>query len=498
MLFNSLDFMIFFPVVVLVYFTLPKRARQYWLLIASYYFYMSWNPRYVFLILFSTLITYVSGILMEQINQRNFDIKEEKRRKIFVVAGSFGLNIGLLLYFKYINFAFSIMGKVFSYVHINLKMPQFDIILPVGLSFFIFQALSYTMDVYRNEMHAERNFFRYALFVSFFPQLVAGPIERSKNLLEQLKEPKAFDFDRAREGLLLMLWGLFLKIVIADRIAMFVDTIYGDIATYSGYYLVVATIFFAFQIYCDFSGYSVIAMGTAKILGINLMENFDAPYFSASVAVFWRKWHISLTSWFMDYLYIPLGGNRKGKIRKYINIMLVFLTSGLWHGAAMSFVVWGGINGLYQIAGEVLMPIRDKAVSIFHLDRDSLGHKLIHVLGTFILIDFSWIFFRAGSMADAINIIKSILTVKNPWILFDGSLYNCGLDIKNYRVMLNGIAVLLFADFCKYQKISIREVIAKQDMWCRWIVIIVAVLTLVIFGIWGTSYEASNFIYFQF
>lgn len=418
MLFNSMEFMLFFPLVVFVYFILPKRVRQYWLLVASYYFYMSWNPQYVLLILFSTIVTYISGILMEQIKNQYISTQEKKWRKNFVVAGSFGLNIGLLFYFKYINFAFLLLEKIFSYVHVKLDVPQFDIILPVGLSFFIFQALSYTMDVYRDEVHAEKNFFRYALFVSFFPQLVAGPIERSKNLLEQFEAPKSFDFDRARDGLLLMLWGLFLKIVVADRIAIFVDTVYGDIATYSGYYAVVATGLFAFQIYCDFSGYSIIAMGTAKIVGINLMENFSAPYFSTSVAGFWRKWHISLTSWFVDYLYIPLGGNRKGKIRKYINKMIVFLASGLWHGAAMSFVVWGGINGIYQIVGEVLMPIRDKAVKVFHLNRHSLGHKLLHVLGTFILIDFSWIFFRAGGMLDAIIVIKSILTVKNPWILF--------------------------------------------------------------------------------
>lgn len=220
-------------------------------------------------------------------------------------------------------------------------MPVFDIILPVGISFYTFQALSYTMDVYRNEIYAEKNFFRYALFVSFFPQLVAGPIERSKNLLKQLGMPKKFNFEKVKEGILLMLWGYFLKMILADRIAIFVDSVYGDYQTFSGYYIAVATILFAIQIYCDFSGYSIIAMGAAKILDIDLMENFDAPYYSSSVAEFWRKWHISLTSWFKDYLYIPLGGSRKGKFRKNFNKMIVFLVSGLWHGANLSFVVWG-------------------------------------------------------------------------------------------------------------------------------------------------------------
>ena len=313
MLFNSMEFMIFFPIVILVYFILPEKAKQFWLLIASYYFYMCWNAKYALLILFSTVITYTSGLMMEQIKHMSWDdIRKVKYKKI-VVALSFTLNLAILFYFKYINFAFSIVRGVFGSIHIELHVPEFDIILPVGISFYTFQALSYTMDVYRDEIYAEKNFFRYSLFVSFFPQLVAGPIERSKNLLKQLDKPQKFDFDRAREGFLLMLWGFFLKIVLADRIAVFVDTVYADFETYGGAYLVVATLLFAIQIYCDFYGYSVIAMGAAKILGVQLMENFDAPYLSVSVAEFWRRWHISLTSWFKDYLYIPLGGGTKGK-----------------------------------------------------------------------------------------------------------------------------------------------------------------------------------------
>jgi D-alanyl-lipoteichoic acid acyltransferase DltB (MBOAT superfamily) len=383
-------------------------------------------------------------------------------------------------------------------IHIKLNAPVFDIVLPVGISFYTFQALSYTIDVYRDEIYAEKNFFRYALFVSFFPQLVAGPIERSKNLLKQLAVPQKFNFDNMREGLLLMLWGYYLKIVMADRIALFVDTVYGDYKTYSGMYLVVATMLFAVQIYCDFSGYSTIAMGAAKILGIQLMENFDAPYLSTSVADFWRRWHISLTSWFKDYLYIPLGGSRKGKLRKYINKMIVFLVSGLWHGAKFSYVAWGGINGLYQVIGKIIKPTRDKVVSLLHLNRDSLGHKLVRIICTFILVDFSWIFFRAYRFLEAFDIIKSMLTVKNIWILFDGSLYKCGLNDKNFRFMLIGIFVLMFADFCKTKGIKIREVILRQDYWFRWIFIAVSIVFILTFGIWGPNYNEANFIYFQF
>ena len=490
MLFNSIDFLLFFPIVTILYFLLPHRVRWVWLLAASYYFYMCWNARYVLLILVSTVITYVSGLLIERTQKTAW--------KKWVVAGSFGMNLGILFYFKYTNFALGVLTSLFARIHIELNIPVFDIVLPVGISFYTFQALSYTMDVYRGEIYAEKDFFRYALFVSFFPQLVAGPIERSKNLLKQLAVPTKFCFGNAREGLLLMLWGFFLKIVMADRIASFVDTVYGDFATYPGMYLVVATMLFAVQLYCDFAGYSTIAMGAAKVMGITLMENFDAPYLSTSVAQFWRRWHISLTSWFRDYLYIPLGGSRKGKIRKYVNTMIVFLASGLWHGASFSFVVWGGLNGFYQVVGDVLQPVRDRMVSFLRLDRASLGHKLIHIIGTFVLVDFSMIFFRANQFKDALAIIKSIVSVKNPWILFDGSLYSCGLDMKNFHLMLLGIVILFFADLCKRKGIRVREVIIGQDYWFRWIFIALAISGILTFGIWGPNYNEANFIYFQF
>ena len=310
MLFNSIEFLIFFPIVICVYFILPKKFKQLWLLIASYYFYMCWNAKYALLLLFSTVVTFCSGLMLEKAKHIEAGEKDKKKILNAIVAGSFILNLAVLFFFKYTNFALqALSGFLSRALYIYIDVPVFDIVLPVGISFYTFQALSYTMDVYRNEIYAEKNFIRYALFVSFFPQLVAGPIERSKNLLKQLNVPKKFCFENFREGLLLMLWGYFLKVVIADRIAVFVDTVYNDYATYAGWYLIIATMLFAVQIYCDFYGYSSIAVGAAKVLGIKLMENFNAPYFSATVSQFWRNWHISLTSWFRDYLYIPLGGN---------------------------------------------------------------------------------------------------------------------------------------------------------------------------------------------
>ena len=498
MLFNSLQFLIFFPAVLLVNFILPARIRYLWLLAASYFFYMCWNPKYAVLLLTSTVITYMSGILLEQQKLKEKDGKSRRIQKNWIVALSFASNLGILFFFKYFNFAMDLLQRVFAQAHIELHVPTFDVLLPVGISFYTFQALSYTMDVYRDEIYAEKNFFRYALFVSFFPQLVAGPIERSKNLLKQLAAPQKFSYDKARDGFLQMLWGFFLKLVLADRIAVFVDTVYGDYESYPGWFLIIATMMFAVQIYCDFAGYSTIAMGAARFLGIELMENFDAPYLSVSVGEFWRKWHISLTSWFRDYLYIPLGGSRKGKVRKYINKMIVFLVSGLWHGASMTYVVWGALNGFYQVIGEILAPVRDRFVRFFKIRRESIGHRLLCMAGTFVLVDLSWVFFRAQSLGDAVRVFQSMFTERNPWILFDGSLFTCGLGAAEFGLLVAAILVLVFADCCKYKGISIRRAVLRQDGWFRYLFVALSVTGILLFGKYGPGYDAAAFIYFQF
>ncbi len=492
MLFNSGQFLIFFPIVLCIYFIIPNKIKNIWLLLASYFFYMCWNAKYALLLLTSTIITFASGILLEKAKEVS-----NKHMKL-VVAFSFIINLGILFYFKYFNFAMDTMQSIAGIFHVSLNLPVFDVILPVGISFYTFQALSYTVDVYRGDIKAEKNFITYALFVSFFPQLVAGPIERSKNLIQQLKIHKSFDFQRFLDGFIIMLWGYFLKVVLADRIAIFVDCVYDDFNKYGGAYLIVATILFAVQIYCDFAGYSTIAVGASKILGIKIMENFNAPYLSTSVGMFWRNWHISLTSWFKDYLYIPLGGSRRGKARKYINKLIVFLVSGLWHGANLTFVVWGGLNGIYQIIGEILDPVRSKLGQVLKLNRDSHGHKLVKIVITFILVDFSWIFFRAQTINDALLIIKSMITTYNPWVLIDGSFYNCGLNAKEFWFMILCICVLLWSDIQKKRGIVIRDVLLQQEGWCKVLILSVAVSVILIFGVWGTGYSDSNFIYFQF
>lgn len=498
MLFNSLQFLIFFPIVVGIYFLIPVKVRYIWLLVASYYFYMGWNAKYALLLLFSTVVTYISGLALAHIKRRFGGEAAGKRAMNLCVAASFTLNLGVLFCFKYFDFAVNNLNYVLSKLHITLLNPAFDVLLPVGISFFTFQALSYTMDVYRGEIAAEKNFLKYALFVSFFPQLVAGPIERSKNLLKQIERPHIFDARKVCDGVYLMLWGYFLKVVLADRISVVVNKIYGDINQFGGMYVIVATILFGFQIYCDFAGYSTIAMGAAKIMGFELMENFNAPYLARSVSEFWRRWHISLSSWFKDYLYIPLGGSRKGRLRRYINIFVVFSVSGLWHGASWTFVIWGALNAVYQIIGDVTKNLRSKLSQKLALKQNSFANGLVKTLFTFALVDFAWIFFRANNFSHAIQAIRSIFTVFNPWILFDDSLYGLGISRRSFTVMLLGLLLLVVTDIMKYRGICIRQRIMAQDGWFRCTVIAVSVWFILTVGMWGPGYHEASFIYFQF
>lgn len=339
MIFNSLHFLFFFPLVILIYFFLPGKLRALWLLMASYYFYMCWNPKYIVLIVVSTVITWLSGMILGR-----FSASSQLFRKS-VMAVCLVCNMGILVFFKYSDFILDNMNALFRKLGIALVASPFDIILPVGISFYTFQALSYTIDVYRGHIKAEQNLLTYALFVSFFPQLVAGPIERSGNLLSQIKElpnKRIWNYERITNGLILMVWGYFQKMVIADRIAVIVDTVFSSYYMYGSFELIVAAVGFAVQIYCDFSSYSTIAIGASQIMGITLMENFRMPYFSKSIQEFWHRWHISLSTWFRDYLYISLGGNRCSKLKRYCNLLITFLVSGLWHGANWTYIFWGG------------------------------------------------------------------------------------------------------------------------------------------------------------
>lgn len=498
MLFNSGEFLIFFPIVLIICFCLPKKIRYLWLLASSYYFYMSWNVQYVMLILFSTLVTWLGGLILDKCEKAEWDETIRRKRKKIVVTVVLLLNLGVLAYFKYTNFIIENINNIISAFGGEAVLRPMDIVLPVGISFFTFQALSYLIDVYRNDIYAEKNLFRYALFVSFFPQLVAGPIERSKNLLKQLATPPTLKLENIREGFWLMVYGYFLKVVLADRIAIFVDSAYGAYEQFQGIYLIVASLLFAIQLYCDFYGYSVIAMGVAAMLGYRLIDNFNAPFLSTNIAGLWRRWHISLNTWFRDYLYIPLGGNKKGKAFQYINKIIVFFVSGLWHGADWTFVIWGMLNGIYQLIGEVLRPIRNKVVEIFGLDRSVFSHKLYQGVVTFLLFAFSGVFFRAATIKEALGVLKGMFSTFNPWILFDGRIYQCGLDKSNFMVMLIGIIILFISDYYKNKGTQVRKWIIAQEGWFRVVMAAGSILLILLLGIWGTGYDQAGFIYFQF
>lgn len=497
MLFNSLEFLVFFPVVCLCYYVIPHRVRYLFLLACSYFFYMCWNPEYALLMLTSTAITYASGLLIDSAEKIE-DERKRIRRKKWYVALSFISNLSILFFFKYFDFAAQTAVKLLAAAGIEAQPPVFDVILPVGISFYTFQALGYTVDVYRKDIYAERNFFKYALFVSFFPQLVAGPIERSKNLLKQLNEKHRFEFERVRDGLLLMLYGFFQKVVLAEYLAIAVNSVYNTYAERTGFQLLTATVLFAFQIYCDFGSYSNIAVGAAKVMGFRLMENFNTPYFAVSVSDFWRRWHISLSTWFRDYLYIPLGGNRKGKVRKWFNLMVVFLVSGLWHGANWHFVIWGGLNGAYQVIGEWMRPLREKIMKLCSVDKNAPSHRTLQMLLTFLLVDISWIFFRAP-LTQGIEIIKKILGFGAlPWFTWGDNLTAMGLTLQTRNLLIVSLAVLLFADICKYRGVRVIEWLNAQGIWLRWLVWFAGIFGVLIFGVYGPGYDATQFIYFQF
>lgn len=488
MLFNSIDFLFFFPIVVCIYLIIPRKIRYVWLLIASYYFYMNWNPEYALLIAFSTLITYSSGLLICKCRLNS--------HKKLVVAGSLITNLFVLALFKYSNFFLRSANSFLNIIGIHTDGHQFDLLLPVGISFYTFQALSYTLDVYRNTTKPEKNIFRYALFVSFFPQLVAGPIERSSHLLEQIRSVNTltlWNYTRIRDGLLLMVWGLFQKLVIADRASLLVNQVYNEYIHYGFLEISIATILFAFQIYCDFGGYTNIARGAARVMGFELTQNFQQPYFALNIKDFWRRWHISLTSWFTDYLYIPLGGSRKGQLRQYLNILIVFTVSGLWHGASWNFVAWGVIHGFYQIIGNLRSRTGKKISVRPSVNQLSFSQRIGKIVRTFILTDIAWVFFASDSLRHAINIFLQMFTSFQTT-----SIYELGLTRGNWFMLLFSLCILCVVDVLHETNHSIFQLAAHQTLWFRWLLYLGLIWCTIMFGIYGIEYDTSQFIYFQF
>jgi alginate O-acetyltransferase complex protein AlgI len=450
--------------------------RWFLLLISSCYFYMAFIPIYILILGFTIVIDYFAGIFLEN--------SQGAKRRVFLIC-SLVANIGVLAIFKYYNFIntnFSILLKGFALTN---PLPYLKIILPIGLSFHTFQAMSYTIEVYRGNQKAERHFGIYALYVMFYPQLVAGPIERPQNLLHQFREKHLFEYERVVEGLKLMLWGLFKKIVIADRLAIYVNAVYNNTELHNGNTFILATIFFAFQIYCDFSGYSDIAIGIAKVMGFKLMTNFNRPYFAGNISEFWKRWHISLSTWFRDYFYISLGGNRVSIPRWYFNLFIVFLVSGLWHGANWTYVIWGALNGFYLVFAIISKGFRDKFNNFIGLSKRKKLNQFLQIIITFSLACFAWIFFRANNLQDALMIIKKIMS-------FSGKIFTGNIQQLFYCVA--AIIFLIAIEFrCEYMGLGTLPF--KTNSWLKEQVAYASLIALILlFGV----FDGGQFIYFQF
>jgi alginate O-acetyltransferase complex protein AlgI len=487
MLFNSIHFLLFFVIVMTAYFVISYRFRWALLLIASYIFYMSLKPAYIVLIIILTLISYYACLQMGKT-----EIKSKKKRfLIFTVLA----NLGLLFIFKYYDFFNHSFKAIFDYYHLSYGLPALHFVLPIGISFYTFKSLSYTIDVYRGDKSPEKHFGYFALYIAFFPQLLAGPIERATRFLPQLYEKFDFDYPRVTKGLKLMLWGLFQKMVIADNLATLVDSVYNDPTHHQGISLILATLFFAFQIYCDFSGYSDIAIGAAQVLGIKTMDNFNRPYFSKSIPEFWRRWHISLSTWFRDYLYIPLGGNRVSIPRWYFNLFIVMLICGFWHGANWTFIVWGGLHGFYLAFSRITHGIRYKVAQTIGLNKFPRLHSYLKVMVTFFLVSFAWIFFRANTISDAVYIISNLFSGWAMGLTFEAfEKMPFGGPLKfEWVVSLFAIGILLAVHLIERRE-NIIDWFSKKPIWLRWSVCYSIILSILLFGNFGSK----QFIYFQF
>ncbi len=482
MLFNSISFAIFLPIVFAIYWCMPKRCQWVVLFAASYYFYMSWNAAYVTLILFTTVISYLCALALQKM--------QTARAKKACVTLALVASLSVLFLYKYFAFFFAGLQALCDAIAIPLAPITLNLLLPVGISFYTFQTLSYVIDVYRGKIAAERHFGRYATFVSFFPQLVAGPIERTDHLLPQIKAQHSFTYEQGAYGTKLMAWGFFKKMVIADVLASYVDTVYKNLEGHQGFAMVLAIIFFTLQIYCDFSGYSDIAIGTAKLFGIELMTNFKSPYFATSVADFWSRWHISLSTWFRDYVYIPLGGNRCTRAKGVRNVLITFLVSGLWHGANITFVVWGALHGVAQII-ENLLAKGKKTRAGFSL-RGGVG-SWARLVAVFVFCNIAWVVFRADDITAATYLLTHCFVgIGNPVAYVMQGFTQLGIYLPDLLNIATPVLMLTCYDYINLTKDPIA-LLSRQRAWVRWPVYILVVVVVLL-----SPAESSAFVYFQF
>jgi len=496
--FASFTYMLFLAVAVAVYFALPgPRSRTGWLLAASLAFYISLSASWTIVLVAVIAIGYLSGRVLEGLSRQTPGPGMAPRAKT-VLGASIALVVGVLFVFKYASFAGGLLNGGLSLVGSDARFPLLALALPVGISFWTFQTIAYLVDVARGSLPAERSVLRYALFISFFPHVAAGPIARGGQLLPQLAERHRFSYEGMRSGLLLMLWGFFKKTLVADPLGIFVASVFKDPRIYedSGLVLAAASVGFAIQIYCDFSGYTDIARGAARLFGVDLLRNFDRPYAACSIKEFWRRWHMSLMGWFKDYVYIPLGGSRVSRGRRYANILAVFAISGLWHGAGMTFIVWGLLNGLYQIVGELLAPFRQRALALIRIAQGGHIHRLVQTTTTFVLVTIGWVFFRAESLSDALYIVPRMFV---PTAAFLNNLRAFEIGLERPEVMLTAAAAAtVFAVEYLSARVDLPRLVYRQPVAIRWAFYQVSTLVVVIFGSYGPSLKSADFVYFKF
>ena len=479
---NSTQYLLFLPLTVLVYYVTPQKLRWLIILLASYFFYACWNIELVFWLGLITVVSYGAALMLDKKADRY-------AKKAIVVISSAGI-LAILLAFKYLNFTLEQISALSLAVGAPIQFAKVKWALPVGISFYTFIALGYLFDVYRGKIAATKHIGKYASFISFFPHIAQGPIDRATLLLPQFDEVHKFDYELVKRGLLMILWGAFKKMVIADRLAMLVDTVFNNVPSYSGQAFWIASIFYTFQIYCDFSGYTDMAIGSANLMGYHLYPNFNFPYLATSVADFWRRWHISLTSWFRDYVYIPLGGNRISEGRWVLNVMIVFLISGLWHGASWTFVLWGGIHGLCQVIGKYKNKITDK----YFMDKSGIvspSVRFVNTLVTFFIVNFLWSLFRANSIQEWQEMFsKLFVPMKN----FD--VFKLGMRKEDFIFSVGLLVLLMLLEYL-HTKMDLYALIQKQALPVRWTLYMAGVFIVVLFGVYGTL-SANSFIYFQF
>ena len=487
MLFNTINFALFLPVVFVLYWFITNknlRHQNILLLISSYFFYACWDWRFLFLLIFSTLLDYYSGIKMS-------DSKTQSQRRFWFIL-SVTINLGFLGVFKYYNFFAQSFAELVSNFGLHVNPWTLKVILPVGISFYTFHGLSYVIDIYKGRINAEKNFIDYTVFVSFFPLLVAGPIERATHLLPQIQRTRVFDYQKAVDGLRQILWGLFKKVVIADQCAEFANLIFNNSAEYSGFSLLIGAVLFTFQIYGDFSGYSDIAIGTARLFGIDLLRNFAFPYFSRDIAEFWRRWHISLSSWFRDYLYIPLGGSKGGTWIKVRNTFIIFIVSGFWHGANWTFIVWGALNALFILPSIVMNTNRNNLEIVAKGRLFPTFKELCLISGTFILTVFAWIFFRAENITHAIFYIKDLIVGLTTKVGYVQSIYLLHWKV-GYALPILIILFMLIEWLGREGQHALSQINIKWNKAFRYVF-----YYLIVFAIFWFSGKEQQFIYFQF